>query len=316
MVSVVDSNYVIPRLVFLFRLELLMPPIDFTIVKATVLYLVLPGAGLAALGAIVAVLFAAGDPRRSNIATIGLLLAMATGISLNKLVPFTEFETGWRSLFWVLTLAAVGEILLSNCLSALKPRSGIVETVSILLLSSLVSFLPMPVEEYRSQPWLLGLLITATLLNWLGLRVASVQRFGSLLPLALSFVWGGSAAAVLVLSGSARFGELAVLMSCVLGGIGVVAAVSGLKFESIYGGFSAFVPGLMLAGVLNSYSAVPKVSYILVAAAPAVFALLRHARVSAWVTKRPVLSAIFAVTPCVVAVSLAAKASASAPAPF
>ena len=293
-----------------------MPPIDFSIVKAMVLFLILPGAGIAALGATFAVWFSKSEPRRSTLATTGLLLAMAAGIGLNKLVPFTEFETGWRSLFWGLALASFAEVLLSNLIRPLTNGSKTVEITTIFLVSILASLLSMPVEEYRTQSWLLGLLVVATGFDWLSLRDAATKPFGTLLPLSLSFVWGGSAAAVLVLSHSARFGELAVLTSCVLGGVGVVGFLSREKFESIYGGISALIPGLMLAGALNTYSNVPKACYLLIAVAPAMFGLLCFARLNSWSAKHPVLFAGLATAPCVLAVALAAKASLSAPAAF
>lgn len=281
-----------------------MPPIDFEILKHTALYVILPGACLSGIGALFAATVGRVEPRRSTIATIGLLIAMVVGVRLNRLLPLNEFDTGWRSLFWVFAIASIGDLLISNFSKTFPARTSKREFVAIVVASLLASLLSMPVEFYPSRPWIFGLLVIATVLNWTGLRMAASQSFGMFLPLGLSLFWTGSAVFVMILSHSARFGELAIVLSSALGAVGVVSLISRQGFASIYGGASAMIPGLMLAGAL-SHSAVPKICYMLVGATPALLGLLQFGWFASWAKKAPVPTLLLALSPSLIAAIVA-----------
>ena len=283
-----------------------MPPLEWPIVKSALLFLVLPGFGIALCVLAIAVAIAKSDNQRSIAASIGFIAAMTVGNLLNGLVPFWEFETGWRSLFWAMLVAALSESILNLAHpQAFRSRSS---RIANFALAVAISLWLTSWDLMGSQPWVCGILASVILLNWTTLNSLGQLKEGHLIPLIVAVVWGGSAVMVLILSHSALFGDLAVLMSCALAGVGVVAAIAHLRLTGIYAGPSVFVPGLMLAAATNTYSDVPMASFALVAVSPGFLVLLRWKKAATWFETHRMTLVLFSLIPGIIAVGLALRA--------
>jgi hypothetical protein len=80
--------------------------------------------------------------------------------------------------------------------------------------------------------------------------------------------WGGACAGVLIFGHSARFSDLAILMTTALCSLGVITAYFKFSVRELLLAPAVFFPALMLAGAANTYSNVPATTYALSGLAP------------------------------------------------
>ncbi len=316
-----------------------MPPLDWSIVQSLLLTIVLPSCGVAA--GVLAVVFAMtrSETRRSMGASLAFVAGLGAGNLVpglaaknfsGELVPFFaihrvadqleqdggavgrailsawEIETGWYSLFSVTLVAVLAEIVIDGALRqhshfrwALLAR-GVIAIVSAIWLT--------PWGLLSTRPWVGSLLAAVILLNTTTLRVVGQSKQGHFVPMILAVAWGGSAATVLVLAHSARFADLAIVLSCALAGVGLLILLYRLRSTSLYSGPATYLPGLMLGGYLNTYSQIPAVSFGLMAIAPGLLVLLHGDTLRRWFEARPIALLATFLIPCVLAVGLAIRA--------
>jgi hypothetical protein len=282
-----------------------MPPLDWSIVKSAFLFLILPGFGIAVSLLAITAAVTRSENHRAVAATIAFVAAFLVGNGLNGLVPFAEFESGWRSLVWAMTFAALAELLIGIFFrGAASLRSTLI--VSVMLIIPIVWVTPWGL--IGTKPWIPALMFLAAILNQISLRRLVDRLDGHFVPLIVAIVWGGSATAVMVLSHSARFADLSILLSCSLAGLGVVAALVQQKLRWIFAGPAVFIPGLMLSAALNTYSDIPLASFILVAISPAILVFLRWKKLADWFETHPKSLVFVSLIPGFIAVGLAARA--------
>ncbi len=307
-----------------------MPPVDWAIIQSLLLKIVLPSFGVG-LGILAAAVFATRSvTARSVAASLAFVGALAIGNFRAELVPFFavqyaversenqesglhgsvpfqwEFETGWYSLFSVVVIAVLAEAIIDWRLRH-KLRRGFAAILAAIV-AVLLAVWVTPSDMRTSLPWTVGLLAAVFLLNTLALRHAGQFQYGHCVPLFVAVVWGGSATGVAVLAHSARFADLAMLLSCSIAAVGIMQLIARQRWTSFFSGPATFVPGLILGAALNTYSEIPVASFVLVAVAPAFLTLLRLPRLRNWCESRPVTLAIAFVVPCVIAVGLAMRA--------
>jgi hypothetical protein len=283
-----------------------MPPLDWSIVQSALLFLILPCLGITVLITAISVATTSCVNYRNLGAAIAVLAGITLGNCLNKLVPFGGLETGWRSLYWATCAAVIAELLISRYLSK-GPRIRASKVASIALTAFLAAWL-MDWDPKDLKLWLCGLLFLAILLNWDALTLLSQTETGRFLPLSVGVVWGGSTTALLVLSHSARFADLSILMSCCLVGVGLVSAISGQRLRDIYAGPATFFPSLLLAAALNTYSNIPQLCFVVVGISPVFWEALRWKKISNWLDAHPKTFLLISLLPGLIAVGLAARA--------
>jgi hypothetical protein len=229
-------------------------------------------------------------PRRSG-------LAGALG-----LVPWWAIERGWPALLPVTVFAA-----LIGMPSALLARHGWFWGTALRVVAAagaawwLAEALPpLPI------PWTIGILFAAIVLDHEALVLASRQTSGRFLVPTIMIIWGATAATVLIFAHSARFSDLATLMTASVCGAGLTGALWKVEPAVHPAGPSTFVPPLMLAGATNTFSEVPLAAFACVAFAPSILWLLQIPQVSRWASRRIVLATILALLiPCAAAVLMA-----------
>jgi len=311
-----------------------MPPLEWSIVQSTLLSLVVPTFGVAAFVMALACWLIRSERYRSAAASIALIAGLSAGLGMQnmkgELIPFLavqrvnptidqeeipvatksssswEFETGWRSLFAVPVAAVLAEIAIElTLLQHSRFRSAAIASG---LMAMICAIGLTPWDLSSSRPFVCGLMAMVILFNWTTLRLVGQMHFGPCIPLIMAIVWGGCATVVVVLSHSARFADLGILISCALSGVGLVAIIKWQRLKTVFAGPAAFIPGLMLADRLNTYSEIPVASFVLVALAPGLFFGLHLAKVRTWFEARPIVLAIAFLIPCVVAAGLAIRA--------
>lgn len=241
---------------------------------------------------------------------IGGALALAGGLAAGNftrgLLSWCSLELGWPSLFCG-TLVAIGGGVVSALASARwNVRWGL--ALRLITVGGCAFWLA-PIGPTWSRLGFIALLFGASALNWEAFRRCGIQSLGRGALLALVIPWGGAAAAVLIHAASARFFDLAVLLTATLAGVGLLAALRKLNVAAIFAGPAVFFPALMLAGLTNTFSEVPTASFILVALAPCGWWSLRLPPLRAWSGRRLTVAALVSVIiPCAVAVALAMRA--------
>lgn len=308
-----------------------MPPLEWSVVQAVVLWLVLPTFGIST---ILMAIFVHRTPSQTKIAiaaSIALFAGMTGGLVAQTfkggLAPFLaveqvpegaqptdphpstiriagwDFEPGWRSLFAAVIVATLAEVVAELCAqrTSLKWTWGVLGLIGAVCCAILL----VPWDLTTKSQWMCGLFALVSLLNWAGIRRVTQVKSGQFALLALAMIWGGNVTMVALLSHSARFGQLGILLSCGLAGIGIVSAIKGVR--TVGGALvpSVFVPGLMLGIQQNAYSSIPVMSYILIATAPALFALFWLPKAREWSDTHPRSLAIAFLLPCVIATGIA-----------
>lgn len=279
-----------------------MPPLDWSIIQSVILHLILPGFGIAAAGLAISFALTRSDRLRHSAASLSLIAGFTAGNFLGKILSFEEFETGWRSLFWV-TVAAIA---VDTLIGIVRHRwfgitaSIVLATVSGVLLTPWVTMSSLPVVGC--------VLVLTILLDWTTLSFIAEQRHGHFVPLLVSSIWGGTVTAILALSHSTRFAELSLLFSFALSGIGLVSAITKERFNNILAGPAVFFPAVMLSAALNTYSNVPNTSFALAAISPGLLVFLRFKAIAAWFDSHPKTLVFVSTIPCVIAVGIAIRA--------
>jgi uncharacterized membrane protein len=230
-----------------------------------------------------------------------------------------QIETGWYSLFSATLLAILAEVAIEWSLRRRTPARE--ATRARVLAASVCAAWLIPWSDLLSYRSLVGssgailILITAIALLaaviWLNTeatRFYGQSAWGYLVPLAMSMAWCGSAAFVLVLSHSAKFADLAIVISCAIFGVGLIVAIYRQRPKTLYAGPATFIPALMLGGTLNTYSDIPFAAFALIGAAPALTKLLCRGRLRNWFETRPLALLAAFLIPCGIAVGLAMRA--------
>lgn len=280
-----------------------LPP--WSVAQEILLSLILPA--FAAAAGLLAVVCAA--TRSQTIRMIGAAAALGAGLAAGNvragLLPWWSAEQGWPALFPA-TLAAVIGGVIAALVSARRHWS--LELALRLITAAGCSFWLTEAFPPLSGRRTAMLMFAGMVLNWEGLLLTTSRcsRRGTL-P-ALAILWGGAAATVLIFAHSARFFDMAVLLTAVLCGIGLVAALWNLELAALFGAPAIFFPALMLAGAANTYSEVPLAAFALTAFAPCMLWILLVRPIRLWQERALTVAAVVALLiPCAAAVVMAAR---------
>jgi hypothetical protein len=209
--------------------------------------------------------FAALEVLKRSAAAVALAAGFLAGYGLLGLGPWKP-QSHWHWLPYNLLLSLVALPLVGRV-------SGrwIIQGLLSLLVAGAAAWVLVPTWPDLAPPrtiqmvvWTVAVVAMTLLLEPLTRRVS-----GRLLPLVLTATLL-AAAIVLALSGSLRFAQIAGLGMAALAGMTVAASRVGTA-EPLSGAalsFSLLVSGLLLVGHVNSFSAVPTISYVLVPPAP------------------------------------------------
>ena len=237
-------------------------------------------------------------------AAVALIAGLVAGNHFHHLLDGwpTPFLRGWRVLLPVIS----GVIAAAALLASLSPRA--VGFVLRLLVAAASSWLLLEALAPFTEIATFGVLLLGVVLNWeIGRMVFSgLSRRASLLVLAM--LWGGATATLLIFAHSARFSDLAVLLTTSLCGVGLVTALWKLDPIPLLAAPCVFFPCLLLAGAANTYSEIPTAAFACVAFAPSFLLLVFLPQV-----QRLPLRTLTAVTvialliPCALGVAMAAR---------
>jgi len=284
-----------------------LPPWD--LVRDLSRTLILPSAGVSAVVLILALL--SGGARMAAprgqlvVGAVALIAGLVAGNFFRGLLPWWTLERGWPALFPATVAVLLTTISVDFWRSHLRPGREIF-LHSLLFIAS--AYWLAPGDSPRSHLGYFVLLLAAALANTQAVHSA-VRPFAASLLLALVVIWGGSAATVLVSAQSARFSEMAVLLSASLFPIGLATLRGKLNAPQLMIVPSIFLPALILNGQVSTYSQVPLLSFLLIAFAPCGLMALRWPAVATW----PVLARAVALpgallAPCALGVLLALRA--------
>jgi hypothetical protein len=195
---------------------------------------------------------------------LALTAGLAAGNYFRKLLEWSPDGRGWPVLLPA-TVVGLAGILLAELLSG-KLRIGL----SILTCTAcgwwLAEAWP-PFTLLSVGMTLVAVMILICAALWPdGLRAA--PPVPSFLLDGLILAWGTAAATVLIFAHSARFSDLAVLMTASYFAVALVGFLSKTDHSSIRIGPAVFLPALMLAGAANTFSDVPTAAFVLIALAP------------------------------------------------
>ena len=281
-----------------------LPP--WPVVQSMLLTVVLPG--LAVGTGLLAGVCAA--TRSETARMIGGALALAGGLALGNftrgLFRWWSLEVGWPSLFPA-TLAALGGGVVAAILSA---RLGWHWGLGLRLITAAgCAWWLTPANPPLSRLGFFILIFAGGALDGDMFRRHKVQSLEPIALLALVIPWGLAAATVLIHAHSARFCDMAVLLTATFAGVALVASVRKLDVATIFAGPAIFLPALMLGGAANTFSEVPLASFILLALIPCLLWSLCLPPMRHWSGRTLVTAAAMAVlAPCTVAVILAMRA--------
>ncbi len=206
-----------------------------------------------------------------------LLLALAVALLLGnhtaKLLPWEAVEKGWAG--WIaaaLATAGVAAVLrlVEHKWPKPKPWYWLV-TARLAVCAAAAYCLAESWDPWERSPVALGLAVVM-FCCWEGLLLAHKRWGGKLFIPSILVVWGFSCAGVLIYGHSARFCDLAILMTLSLSGLAVPLILKNAT-PSLWHDLVAIpaisFPALMLAGAANTWSEVTKGMYAATATAPA-----------------------------------------------
>ena len=275
-------------------------------VQSMLLSVVLPGFAVSAglLGGVCAA------TRSETGRMIGGALALAGGLAAGNftrgLLAWCPLELGWPGLFCGTLLAIGGGSVSALASTRWNVRWGL--ALRLITVGGCAYWLA-PIGPTWSRLGFIALLFGASALNWEAFRRCGIQSLGRGALLALAIPWGGAAATVLIHAASARFFDLAVLLTATLAGVGLIAALRKLNVAALFAGPAVFLPALMLGGLANTFSEVPAASFILVSLAPCALWSLRLPPLRTWSGRTLAVAAVVSVLiPCALAVALAMRA--------
>lgn len=282
-----------------------LPP--WPIVQSLLLTVVLPGFGSGA-GLLAAV---CASNRSETGRLIGAALALAGGLALGNftrgLLPWWSLEAGWPSLLPATLVALGGGV--GVALVAGRSIAGPKALVLRMIAAAGCAWWLTPTTPPSSRLGWFLLLFVGSVFHWEAFRCVALPSLRERAVVALSIPWGMSAATVLIYAASARFFDVAVLLTSTLAGVGIIAAWRKLDAAVLLAVPTIFLPALMLAGAMNTFSEVPVVSFILVALAPCALWTLRLPPLAGGSERARALAALAAITiPCAIAIALAMRA--------
>lgn len=284
-------------------------------VEETLRTLVLPAFAVAA--GLFVVVCAATPSRvvRTVAAVLALLGGLAAGNEYGGMLHWWPVESddavarwplaqGWAGL---LPLTAVA--VLAGAVAALFPerRRWWAPGLRMLVATACAWWLAQAWEPV-SRVAAASLLFAAMTLNGEALlHISRRCQDASPMPL-LAGICGMAAATLLIFAHSARFFEIAVLMTVVTGGMALAAWFSKADMAVPAAALAVFFPGLLLGGAANTHSQVPEAAFALAALAPCMLWLLAIPPVGRRTGRGIAIAAtVLVLIPCVTAVVLAAQ---------
>jgi len=217
-----------------------------------------------------------------------------------------QVERGWAALLPA-TVAALCAGVAASILSS-RTHKGVGIAMRIMMAGVCALWLTEPYPQY-SLPATIGVMFTGMVLNWESAVQLNRIGTGRIAVPVFTLIWGASAATVLLYAHSARFSDLAVLLSAAFFGAGLVAVLWGQNTSVLFAAPAVFLPGLMLGGAVNTFSEVPFAAFALLAFAPSVLWLMFLPHLRRWPLRFQTAGAIVAVLiPCATAVTLAMRA--------
>jgi hypothetical protein len=238
-----------------------LPPLEQ--IWHTFAFVVLPPALVAAALAVPLCWLARRD---DAFAYAGSALGLAGGMAFgswfcDEALPLTRMPgpAAWEWLPWVMLAALATGVVAS--LHAVPAGVGWSLRGAV---SAHAGWLLVPAElrfEYLWAPLLLGAVVLA---EW---AVLEQLDWGGLVPMAAA-PSAVAASVVLLLAGSLRFNQVALILAGSLTGIGVVALALRATAGATGPAVAVILPALVLAGWYETFSEVPKTSFVLAALAP------------------------------------------------
>ncbi len=222
------------------------------------------------------------------------------------LVPWWQVERGWAALLPATVTALLGGAIAALVARRTHPGIGLALRLMLAALGALWLTENFPPLSLLSTTLVM---FAGMALNWEALRRAESRQKDRLLPFILILGWGVAASTVLIFAHSARFSDLGVLLTMSLTGAVAAAALWKQEITEVHAAPAVFIPGLMLAGVNNTYSMVPPEAFALLAFAPcALWLPLLLPRKYRWQERAwTALAAVVFLLPCFLAVMLAMK---------
>ncbi len=259
-----------------------LPP--WPLVEDLLRTLVLPAFAAAAVVLATVCLLTKSPALRAAGAALALAAGLAAGNYFRKLlvwwppdVPASEempagvMARGWAALLPVTLAALAGGLLSLLSEKKLGWPAGFV--LRLLTAACCVWWLAEALEPWTARQTFM-MTAAGAIVSWEALHRAALRTAGRMPLTAAGVCWGAAAAAVLIFAHSARFSDLAVLMTASLAGAGLVSVLWKVDMAPLFAGPAVFLPALMLAGAVNTYSEVPLQAFAAVAFAPCALWLL------------------------------------------
>ena len=240
-------------------------------------------------------------------AALALIAGLVAGNHFHHLLDWwpTPFLRGWRGLLPVVSVVVSAAALLAMLPARIHWAVGLGLR---LLVAAGTTWLLLEALPPLTEMATFAVLLSAVILNWeVGRKAFSLlpQR-GSLLVLAT--LWGGASASLLIFAHSARFSDLAVLLTTSLCGVALVAALWRMEATSLLAAPCVFFPCLLLAGAANTYSEVPVAAFACVAFAPSALLLVFLPRVQHLPLRAlTAVAGVALLIPCALGVAMAAR---------
>ena len=282
-----------------------LPP--WSLIAEVLRTLVLPS--IAAAAAVYAIVCALTKSERIRTvgAAVALLAGLFAGNHFHHLVDWwpTPLMRGWRSLLPVISMVICAGTLLTMLPSRMHWAIG--AGLRLLVAAASAWFLLEPLAPLTRWTTF-GVLLAGMICTWEISRLVFplLPRRGSL-PVLVG-VWGGAAATILIFAHSARFSDLAALLTTSLCAVGLAAAVWKQDLAFLLPAPCVFFPGLLLAGAANTYSEVPVTAFAGVAFAPSALLLVFLPQIRRLPLRALTAMAVTALLiPCAAGVALAAR---------
>lgn len=221
-------------------------------------------------------------------------------------VPWWQVARGYAALLPATVLALCGGV----AAAVLSPRTHGSMGLAIRLLTALGCALWLSeIFPPWSLPVTIAVVFAAVSLSWEAFLQINRIGTGRIALPAIAVIWGGTAATVLVFAHSAKFSDLATLLTAALFGVCLIAMIWNHSSGVFFAAPSVFFPALMLGGAVNTFSEVPPLAFGLVAFAPCLLWLVHLPRIRRWPLRFQAVAAIIAVAiPCVAALILTMRA--------
>jgi hypothetical protein len=221
-------------------------------------------------------------------------------------VPWWQVERTYPALLPATVLALCGGV----AAAVLSPRThrGMGLAIWLFTASGCALWLTEVFPPW-SFPATLAVVFAAMVLNWKAVLQIGRIRTGRIALPVIAAGWGGTAATVLIFAHSAKFSDLAALLTAALLGTCLIAMIWNQNSAVYFAAPAVFFPALMLGGAVNTFSEVPPIAFALVAFAPCALWLVHLPRIRRWPLRFQALAAVVAVMiPCAAALILTMRA--------